>query len=563
MPRSLLLATLLTASLVVAHAAPGEWTDADGHRFTGEPIEVFGSLALFRTSEPLVRRVPLRALSEEDCLRFYHALAEFPARAGRWPAAHRPVTRELLGRTLRLEYQYRKLIPADLAALPEPEVIVVLYGSHADGNAWTMANNYIPTHRRIQSVYPDQVATVFYELWHSPDEQAAITRETWAPWLVVDQSRQMETPTLSRLAPKDGALMVALTRDGDVLLSVRPKRLADAREFVDSLADLLWTAHPANRRAWADLVHYGRTVRPLEFASGTDGPRLIGNPLKADGLRQRGVTRIEARLEIGADGKVTAATLLPGAFIPEKMAVPLTDALRLHTVFLPAIDHGTPVAGTYDYVFDVPPANVQADADAAWLDGTIVGEVPLPDWKILKTIPVNQKEFDDVESVGLDGKVLMRSLEVSQAKVSRASQISAFNSDWFGEAGAASVQPVDGQTEVVDGLTHTWHAIESDNGYVDLQAGEIPNRTYCVGYAWTEIKVSADTNAWLGIGSDDGLKIWLNGSLVNDRWVRRSSRLDDDIVSLRLKKGKNQLLIKIQNAFGGWSFVTRLRFRDR
>ena len=96
-----------------------------------------------------------------------------------------------------------------------------------------------------------------------------------------------------------------------------------------------------------------------------------------------------------------------------------------------------------------------------------------------------------------------------------------------------------------------------------MQFGESGERGYCVGYAWTEIEVTAATNAWLSIGSDDGLKIWHNGTLVHDRWVRRLSHIDDDIVPLKLKAGKNQLLIKIQNASGAWSFVTRLRFRAK
>ena len=72
----------------------------------------------------------------------------------------------------------------------------------------------------------------------------------------------------------------------------------------------------------------------------------------------------------------------------------------------------------------------------------------------------------------------------------------------------------------------------------------------------------AETDAWLGIGSDDGLKVWVNGVLVNDRWVRRTSRLDDDVVPFRLRAGKNQLLIKIQNVTGLWSFTCRLRVRS-
>ena len=36
----------------------------------------------------------------------------------------------------------------------------------------------------------------------------------------------------------------------------------------------------------------------------------------------------------------------------------------------------------------------------------------------------------------------------------------------------------------------------------------------------------AVTDAWLGIGSDDGLKVWVNGRLVANSWVVRPSRLD-------------------------------------
>jgi hypothetical protein len=357
--------------------------------------------------------------------------------------------------------------------------------------------------------------------------------------------------------------MLVLSRDGDVLISDRPAGVASFRRFVDEFTDLLWCANPANTRAWADIVHYGKAVRPLQFAESATGPLLVGNPLKADGLRQRGIGRVAARLEIDAEGKITSATLQPGSAVPEQLATQLTDALARSAIFLPAIDHGKPVAAGYDYVMEVPPADPVAAADAAWLDGTVTGEVPLLQWLVLKPIPVNQRDFDDIASVDGSGKLIMQAVEVSKARVSRASQMSAFNSDWFAEAGAASVMPKPGEKLTIDGATVTWRPMVTDSGYVDLQTGEGLQKQYCVGYAWTEIEVTAATNAWLAIGSDDGLKIWHNGTLVHDRWVRRQSHIDDDIVPLKLKAGKNQLLIKIQNATGEWSYVTRLRFKAR
>ena len=85
----------------------------------------------------------------------------------------------------------------------------------------------------------------------------------------------------------------------------------------------------------------------------------------------------------------------------------------------------------------------------------------------------------------------------------------------------------------------------------------------CVGYAWTEIMSPADTDAWLGIGSDDGLKVWVNGRLVANSWVVRPSRLGDHVVPFRLKAGRNQILVKVQNDTAAWSFIARLRVREQ
>jgi hypothetical protein len=246
------------------------------------------------------------------------------------------------------------------------------------------------------------------------------------------------------------------------------------------------------------------------------------------------------------------------------MKAPLVAALKKQAAFLPAIDHGKSVVGTFDYTFVVPPENKTLAADVSWLNGDARNDIALPSWLILNPISVHERDFSNdpafvrsqIDRVASDDTVMLKPLQVSTAKVSRDAQRSAFNTDWFSEAGADSVHPVKGATQHIDGQTFTWHRVAAPEGLVDLGEHE-----YSVAYAWTEFESATDTDAWLGLGSDDGVKIWLNGKLVNDRWVRRMSRIDDDVVPLRLKKGKNYLLIKIQNATGGGSFITRLRTR--
>ncbi len=560
----LILLLLLLIAPHIAWAESADWPDADGTRFSGKPVGVFGSLALFHTSAPVLKRVPLRVLSPEDCRRFYRASADRPDRADRWIDAKSLATQDLVDSTLRLDYQYRKLVPADLSLVPEPELLIVFSGHGNLPGSWLMVNNVGPNYRRIQSVYPGLTCGVYYGLAQSVYDHENMAIVGWMPWLVTKYTRQGRMPALRRLGSNPPtALFAVLTRDGEPLILARPTDLNVVRNSVDELTELLWASHPQNNRAWTDRAHYGRAVRPLQFASSSTGPELIGNPLRADGLRQRGISRVQARLEIDADGKVTTVTLLPGSTVPEKMAGQLAEVLRRSGVFLSAIDHGQPVASTYDYVLEVPAASPQAEADAAWLDRSMRGEVPLRDWLLLTSVPVNQKEFDDIQSVGSDGKVIMRALEVSSAKISRASQLSAFHTDFFSELGADSVQPKIGQTQAIDGHTLTWRAVKALDGLVDLKAGQESPTEYCIGYAWAEIELSTGTPAWLGIGSDDGMKAWLNGELVCDRWQHNVSHLDDTVVPLKLKAGKNHLLLKVQNITRDWNFVARLRFRDR
>lgn len=558
------LLSLLLAGLTALAADATDWPDAAGGRFRGEPASVLGPLALFRTKETVLKRVPLEVFSAEECQRFHRAIAQRPARAGRWADARGAATRELVDHTLQLDFSQRKLRPADLAALPEPELLVVFYGYQNLPGSWLIVNNIGPNYQRVQRQHPGFAHGVFYGIAPTKPEHESMALNAWMPWLVTDFARQGRISTLRRVEQPGVALCAILTRHGDPLVIAEPTDLNVVRQLVDEFVALAWLDDPYNTGAWAGRENYGRAVRPLQFADSVAGPELIGNPLRPEGLRVRGVGRVEAQVEVDATGKVTGATLLPASSVPEKLAGAVADAIRRSAVFLPAIDHGRPVAGSFHYVLEVPPASAQREADAAWLDRSMRGEIPLRDWLLLTSLPVDEKDFGEIERVDADGTVRLRAVEVGTARVSGTAQASAFNTNFFDAAGAASVAPKLGQTQVIDGRTLTWRAVKSLDGYVDMKTGHKngPDE-FCVGYAWTEIEVSSAITAWLGIGSDDGLKVWLNGELVNDRWQHRISHLDDDVVPLKLKAGANRILLKVQNKTRNWSFLARLRYRDR
>jgi CubicO group peptidase (beta-lactamase class C family) len=102
-----------------------------------------------------------------------------------------------------------------------------------------------------------------------------------------------------------------------------------------------------------------------------------------------------------------------------------------------------------------------------------------------------------------------------------------------------------------------WQPVSSGDDIVDLDKF-YNGKDFVYAYALAEIEASAPTNVILALGSDDGVKLWHNGKLVHDNWIPRGVIKDNDLVPLKLVKGSNQLLLKVQDMQGGWGFTARL-----
>ncbi len=559
----LLLLRTFASCVLAADPAMTEWKDAKGAAFKGEPIEAMGPMALFRTGATSSRFVPMAALAAADCVRFHQIVSVRPPRAGRWSDAQGRATGEFVGRLLRSEKGVTR--PVDLASLPEPELLLVFFGSRKSEGLSHLLDNFAPFAKRIERVYPGRIATVLVSTWDGAFNPA------WLPsarsWFVADPKKQADMKLLSRFVPGRGFAAMLLTREGVPLIGGAVNDDFEVMKFVDSASAILWELNPENPRTWRDRAHYQRAVRPVEFARTASPPIAIADPFRAEALRARGVKRIAALVEVDSEGLVTQVTMKPEAEVPAALAGPLGEAIRRSGVFLPAIDQGWPGAGTCDYTFVVPPAlEKKAAADAAWVNGEARLDVPFASWLGLKPVRLSEQAFSVVLGVGEDGVTRMSAVTAGSdpSKISTRTQLNAFHSDWFSGQGAASVRPVEGEKLEIDGSKVTWKRMKPRDGLVDfLGSTDYNSLNYCVGYAWAEVEVPADTDAWLGIGSDDGLKTWVNGELVMDQWTERTSKLDDEVVAVRLHKGANQFLIKIQNAKGRWSFTARLRVRGK
>ena len=79
-----------------------------------------------------------------------------------------------------------------------------------------------------------------------------------------------------------------------------------------------------------------------------------------------------------------------------------------------------------------------------------------------------------------------------------------------------------------------------------------------IAYAYTCIHSATQQKARLELGSDDGVKVWLNGEIVHANNAARAAIPGADKVDVQLQQGWNELMLKVTQNNGPWSFCLRL-----
>ncbi|HXC63075.1 MAG TPA: prolyl oligopeptidase family serine peptidase, partial [bacterium] len=84
-----------------------------------------------------------------------------------------------------------------------------------------------------------------------------------------------------------------------------------------------------------------------------------------------------------------------------------------------------------------------------------------------------------------------------------------------------------------------------------------------VAYAYTSVDWQQDEDVVLTLGSVVGAKIWLNGSVVVETLTYTGYDPDATQYPVHLKKGANDLLVKVETGEGGWGFIARLVTKEQ
>lgn len=93
-------------------------------------------------------------------------------------------------------------------------------------------------------------------------------------------------------------------------------------------------------------------------------------------------------------------------------------------------------------------------------------------------------------------------------------------------------------------------------GYLDLGQA-LKGGSQRVAYLRTRIETNQEEPTQLQIYSDDGVKAWLDGELIHANNVTRGIGAQPDIVEVTLKKGANQLLLKVTQDEQDWGAIVR------
>jgi len=114
-----------------------------------------------------------------------------------------------------------------------------------------------------------------------------------------------------------------------------------------------------------------------------------------------------------------------------------------------------------------------------------------------------------------------------------------------GQGGEAGIRPTDGlDVKRADGTSVKWH---SQKSWGDVTAFDdlTGPKDGAVAYAFTKISRPKAGKALLLVGSEDGVRVWLNGKLVLTKDGLRSLTLDEDQVEVDMNAGENALLVKV------------------
>jgi thiol-disulfide isomerase/thioredoxin len=331
-----LLALMPTAS---GRTAPSLWHGADGAVIEGRLTQVLGGLA-FVAGRSANGFVPLETMTDEELRRVDAFLASAPPREPSWQNSRSPVARSL-AHSLEVVRDGR-LVAFEPGDRPEPAIYLAYFSASWCPPCHRFTPELIKAYQRLQALSPGFFEVVLISSDENTTAANKYMTDAGMPWLMLGFRSLGQAKPLEQWRANGIPNLVAVTRDGDVIFhSYRGTEYLGPEQVVEKCEQLLpflQEGGPLARRARHRLA-IQQYLRQVGTGSSAVQPYL----LEVDDRRWSAVPPggVELELEIDAAGKVAEGHVTDEPF--SDLANLLSPAFQ-QWLFLPAVDHGKPVA---------------------------------------------------------------------------------------------------------------------------------------------------------------------------------------------------------------------------
>lgn len=325
------------------------------------------------------------------------------------------------------------------------------------------------------------------------------------------------------------------------------KEVCRTHEYCSTIMHSIVTGTPSV--VYGNLVN-GGTISNLPRTAIVEAPTLVDRtglhhaqvgelPPELVGYIQPHVTQHELFIRAAQEGRrdhvyqacmydpLTAATVTP-----DKIVEMCDEMIAAHGDLLPKLEKKSLVQGSGKTYPVVDAKKLRASWDAKQAESS---KEMIKEWHVVGAFPgkvagkVTLEEATPVDTaIRADGSVdLAATYQVAQAATA---------------GGSAQAQRVG------------WKPVQANKkGFVDLNAAVGP-KEWCNAFAYTEVESIHAREAVLTCGSDDGIKVWVNGKVVHANETARGFSPTADQVVVKLNSGVNRILVKVDNYTAGWGF---------
>jgi pimeloyl-ACP methyl ester carboxylesterase len=175
---------------------------------------------------------------------------------------------------------------------------------------------------------------------------------------------------------------------------------------------------------------------------------------------------------------------------------------------------------------------------------------------------VNKLDKNDLEETMRNPWKADRSVFITDWLVLGAIPINSINEldkDFFADKnGEENIRPTEGDSVNISGKEFKWTKLNGVDKIDLLKFCQGGRTEDAVAYAYSKIIRKEAGRVYFYLGSDDGVKVWLNGKLIHRIPGLRMLQMDEDAFVGDMAAGENHLLLKIGQGKGGWGYVVRM-----